>query len=355
MAVDYLQELKNLLAIVVEHKGSDLHFTVEHHPTIRVSGALQPITDKPILTTADVQGFAAVLLSDFRKETFSQQGEADFAYTSEAGHRFRGHIYNQRSMPAIVMRYIPNEIKTVEELNLPPILYSFAQKRQGFFLCVGPVGQGKSTTLSAMINYINENRSEHIVTIEDPIEYLYTSKKSIIDQREVGIDTTSFQAGLTAAFRQDVNVLLIGEMRNRDTIGTAVTAAETGHLVFSTLHTNNASQTVSRIIDSFPGDTQDQIRLQLASSLIGIFSQRLIPDTDGVQVPAYELMVNNNAVANLIREDRIHEIDAVIETGLEHGMVDMNRSLLDLVKKGRITVETAFSYSHNPKALERLI
>ena len=355
MAVDYAKELNALLEIVVEKHGSDLHLAVGHNPTVRVKGVLEPITDKPVLTEADVRAFAEQLMTEHRLSIYTESLEADFSYTSNAGARFRGHAYNQRNQPGLVLRYIPGEIKSVESLNLPPILYSFAQKRQGFFLCVGPVGQGKSTTLAALVNYINENRSEHIVTIEDPIEYLYTSNKSMIDQREVGIDTHSFEAGLAAAFRQDVNVLLIGEMRNRETIATAVTAAETGHLVFSTLHTNNAAQTISRIIDSFPGDTQDQIRLQLASSLVGIFSQRLLPSNDGPLIPAYELMVNNNAVANLIREDRIHEIDAVIETGLEQGMVDMNRSLVDLVKKGHITVETAFAYSHNPKALERLI
>lgn len=355
MAVNYAHELQSLIQNVTDQEASDLHFTVNHHPTMRITGKLTPVTDKPVLTDDDILGFVGVLLSDYRKEKFQKHLEADFSYASESGERFRGHVFYQRSRPGIVLRHIPSEIKTVEELNLPPILYSFAQKRQGFFLCVGPVGQGKSTTLAAMVNHINQNRSEHIVTIEDPVEYLYTSDKSIIDQREVGIDTLSFESGLSAAFRQDVNVLLIGEMRNRETIGTAVTAAETGHLVFSTLHTNNAAQTVSRIIDTFPGDTQDQIRVQLASSLVGIFSQRLLPRIDGGLIPAYELMVNNNAIANLIREDRVHEINSVIETGLEYGMLDMNRSLVDLVKKGIISVETAFSYSYNPKALERLI
>jgi twitching motility protein PilT len=206
-----------------------------------------------------------------------------------------------------------------------------------------------------MVNRINKSRPEHIVTIEDPIEYVYEEEKSLIDQREIGIDTSDFHTALTAAFRQDVDVILVGEMRDPETISTAVTAAETGHLVYSTLHTNDAAQTINRIIDSFPGTQQDQIRVQLASSLIAIFSQRLIPHIAGGLVPAYELLINNTAVSNLIRENRVHEIPSVIETGLEQGMIDMNRSLARLVQNGDITVENAFTYSVNPKGLERLI
>jgi twitching motility protein PilT len=206
-----------------------------------------------------------------------------------------------------------------------------------------------------MVNLINQTRSEHVVTIEDPIEYVYEEDKCLIDQREVGIDSKNFETALNAAFRQDVDVILVGEMRNRETIEAAVTAAETGHLVYSTLHTNNAAQTINRIVDTFPGDQQDQIRVQLASSLIAIFSQRLIPHITGGLVPAYELLINNSAVSNLIREKRIHEISSVIETGLEQGMIDMNRSIAKLVQNGDITVENAFTYSTNPKGLERLI
>jgi twitching motility protein PilT len=202
---------------------------------------------------------------------------------------------------------------------------------------------------------INKTRSEHVVTIEDPIEYVYEEEKCLIDQREVGIDSKSFQTALNAAFRQDVDVILVGEMRNSETIEAAVTAAETGHLVFSTLHTNNAAQTINRIVDSFPGNQQDQIRVQLASSLLAIFSQRLIPHITGGLVPAYELLINNSAVSNLIRDNRIHEIPSIIETGLEQGMIDMNRSIAKLVQNGDITVENAFTYSTNPKGLERLI
>lgn len=355
MAVNYEQELKSLISEVAKHEASDLHFAVGYHPTLRIMGNLEPVTDRPTVTADDVMGFANILMPEYRLELFKENLEADFSFKTSTGERFRGHIFYQKSNPGIVLRYIPGKIRTIEELNLPPILYSFAQKRQGFFMCVGPVGQGKSTTLAAMVDYINKNRSEHIVTIEDPVEYIYKPEHSMIDQREVGIDTLSFKSGLNSAFRQDVNVLLIGEMRDQETISTAVTAAETGHLVLSTLHTNNAAQTINRIIDSFPSGVQDQIRVQLAGSLAGIFSQRLIPRTDGGLIPAYELLVNNSAVSNLIREDRIHEINAVIETGLEQGMIDMNRSLVDLIKKGLVSTEDAFAHSFNSKALERLI
>jgi len=281
--------------------------------------------------------------------------EVDFSYENAEGVRFRGNGFFQRGEMAVALRLIPNVIMTYEELGLPPILESFSNRSQGFFLCVGPVGQGKSTTLASMVNTINKNRADHIVTIEDPIEYIYREEKALIDQREVGIDTADFQTALNAAFRQDVDVILVGEMRNRETIEAAVTAAETGHLVYSTLHTNDAAQTINRIVDTFPGNQQDQIRVQLASSLIGIFSQRLIPRIEGGLVPAYELLINNSAVSNLIRDNRIHEIPSVIETGLEQGMIDMNRSLARLVQNGIITVESAFTYSTNPKGLERLI
>ena len=253
-----------------------------------------------------------------------------------------------------MFRLIP-KVKTLEELHIPPILAEFSRKNQGFFLVVGPVGQGKSATLSSMINLINNEQARHIMTIEDPIEYVYEPKKSIINQREVGIDTKDFHVALKSVLREDANVILIGEMRNPETISTAVTAAETGHLVLSTLHTNNASQTIDRIIDSFPGDQQSQIRIQLASSLLGVFSQRLVPRIAGGLIPAYELMINNNAVSNLIREKRTHEIDVVIETGMESGMIDLNRSLVELVRAGEISIESAYQFSLNPKALEKLI
>lgn len=352
--VDYKKELEELVEIVMSEKGSDIHLGVGAHPTIRVSGSLIPLMKKPELTEDDAMGFLKVLLNEEQLDSFLKNQEIDFSYTSGEA-RFRGNSFFQRQGISIALRYIPNEIRTIEELRLPPILESFAFRPQGFFLCVGPVGQGKSTTLATMVELINQNRAEHIVTIEDPIEYVYEPKKSLIDQREVRVNTHDFGTALISAFRQDVDVIMVGEMRGRDTISTAVTAAETGHLVLSTLHTNNASQTIDRIIDTFPAGQQDQIRVQLAGSLAGIFSQRLIPRISGGLVPAYELLINTSAVSNLIRERRTHEIDTMIETGTEHGMIEMNRSLVNLVNKGEITVENAFAFSVNPKGLERLL
>lgn len=355
MAVDYKKELNTLIDTTLNEKASDIHLSVGSHPLIRVSGTLIPLLKKPILTDGDLNSFIKVMLREDQYKRYIGFEEIDFSFENTEGVRFRGNAFYQRGKMGVALRLIPNVIRDFSELNLPPILESFTQRNQGFFLCVGPVGQGKSTTLAAMIQTINKNRSEHIVTIEDPIEYVYEEEKALIDQREVGIDSKSFESALNAAFRQDVDVILVGEMRNTETIGAAVTAAETGHLVYSTLHTNDAAQTINRIVDSFPGSQQDQIRVQLAGSLIAIFSQRLVPHVSGGLVPAYELLINNSAVANLIRENRIHEIPSVIETGLEQGMIDMNRSLARLVQNGDITVEDAFKYSTNPKGLERLI
>ncbi len=354
-SVDYKRELDDLIDIVVTEKGSDIHFSVGSHPIIRVDGSLIPLSKKPILTPGDVAGFAKVLLTAEQEARFLETHEIDFSFSTKEGVRFRGNGFYQRGAMSIALRYISNVIKNFEELGLPKVLESFTQRPQGFFLCVGPVGQGKSTTLAAMVEHINQTRAEHIVTIEDPIEYIFEPKKSLIDQREVRVDTADFHTGLHSVFRQDVDVIMVGEMRGQDTIATAVTAAETGHLVLSTLHTNNAAQTIDRIIDTFPQGQQDQIRVQLAGSLTAIFSQRLIPRISGSLVPAYELLINNAAVANLIREKRTHEIQTVIETGMEHGMIDMNRSIVGLVQKGEITVENAFAYSTNPKGLERLM
>jgi len=352
---DYQKELDMIIDLILQEKGSDLHLSVGTHPMIRVSGTLIPLLKKPVLNQHDLDAFIKLLTRKDQYEKYLTFTEVDFSYENAEGVRFRGNAFFQRGEMAVALRLIPNVIMSYEELGLPPILESFANRSQGFFLCVGPVGQGKSTTLASMVNTINKTRADHIVTIEDPIEYIYSEEKALIDQREVGIDTADFQTALNAAFRQDVDVILVGEMRNRETIEAAVTAAETGHLVYSTLHTNDAAQTINRIVDTFPGGQQDQIRVQLASSLIGIFSQRLIPRIEGGLVPAYELLINNVAMSNLIRDNRIHEIPSVIETGLEQGMIDMNRSLARLVQNGIITVESAFTYSTNPKGLERLI
>lgn len=352
---DYGQKLDFLIEQVVIGNGSDLHLAVGRVPMVRIATQLLGIVKETELSEEDVSGMLLHMLGSEEKfELFKTNQEIDFAYDFRGQSRLRGNAYFQKGKVGIALRLIP-KVKTLDELSLPPSLKDFIRLRQGFFLIVGPVGQGKSTTMAALIDIINTERAEHIITIEEPIEYLFESKKSIIDQREVGIDTKDFASALKSAFREDANVLMIGEMRSRDTISAAVTAAETGHLVISTLHTNNAPQTIDRIIDSYPSDQQDQARAQLANSLVGIFSQRLIPRTNGGLVPAYELLVNNKAVANLIRENRTHEIDLLIETGSENGMIDMNHSLLDLVRKGEITVDDARHHAFNKKAFDSLL
>ncbi len=353
--MDYAATLKKYINVLVHEGGSDLHFSAGAHPTIRVSGELSPMLKEEPLTPEDTMGFAKALLTAEQEKRFLAEQEMDFAYESEDKTRFRGNAFFQRGSVSIALRLIPRQIKSIQELNLPDVLTSFARKSQGFFLVVGPVGQGKTTTLAALVDLINTERMEHIVTIEDPIEYIFTPKQSLIDQREVRIDTKDFPNALMSAFRQDIDVLLVGEMRGPETMAAAVTAAETGHLVLSTLHTNNAAQTIDRIIDTFPSGQQDQIRLQLASSMAGIFSQRLVPRVSGGLIPAYELLINNKAVANLIREKRTHEIPTVIETGSTEGMIDMNRSLAELVGRGEITVESAYQYSLNPNVLQKLL
>lgn len=352
--MDYKKLFEDLILTVIREGGSDLHIGTGRVPIIRVSGELISLVKEPVIKQEDAKGILSVVLGKEKAENFMTEQEADFSYDFRGEARLRGNAFIQKGLVNIVFRLVP-KVKTLKELHLPPILEEIARKKQGFFLVVGPVGQGKSTTLSAMVNIINNEQAKHIVTIEDPIEYVYTQNKSIINQREVGIDTKDPHTALKSVFREDVNVILVGEMRNPETIATAVTAAETGHLVFSTLHTNNAAQTIDRIIDSFPGYQQDQIRSQLSSSLLGIFSQRLIPRITGGLIPAYELLLNNNAVSNLIREKRTHEIDVVIETGSESGMIDLNHSLMELVKAGEISIENARQYSLNPKGLERMI
>ncbi|MDP3052150.1 MAG: PilT/PilU family type 4a pilus ATPase [bacterium] len=361
---DYKKDLKELILMVVKEGASDLHLAVGFRPTIRVSGALIPLLKNPVLSPEDTEGLIMVLLSDFNRPSLSDfnrqrllaDKEVDFSYQFEDKVRFRGNAFYQRSYLGVSLRLIPPQVKSLKDLGLPEAaLQYFAMKRQGFFLVVGPIGHGKSTTLASMVDFINHTRSEHILTIEDPVEYLFSQDKSIIDQREVYFDTTSFYRALRSMFRQDVNVAMIGEMRDPETISTAITAAETGHLIFSSLHTNSAAQTINRIIDSFPPNQQNQIKIQLSGSLLGVFSQRLVPRVAGGLVPAYELLIVNTAVSNLIREGRTHEVDMVIETSLDQGMVSLNRSLIDLVHKGEITVETAVSFSLNPNELQRAL
>ena len=347
-------QLDVLVDLVMKEGASELHISEDRHPTIRVAGQLIPLAKYPKFTKEVVQGILNEVLTPDKQKTLESSKSADFAY-SHGGERFRTHTFTDQRRLCIAFRYISKKIPTLTELNLPESLANFARLKSGFFLVVGPTGHGKSTTLAALINMINAERLENIITIEDPIEYVFTPQKSIIHQREVGADTPDFSRALHDSFRADVNVIMVGEMRDSDTMATAVSAAETGHLVLSTLHTNNAAQTVDRIMDSFSANQQNQIRIQLAASLSGIFSQRLIPKISGGLIPAYELMVNNTAVSNLIRDKRTHELSTVIETSSGEGMIDFNRCLVEKVNQGHITVENAYLYSTNPKALEKMI
>ncbi len=353
--MDYNSKLNTLIEAVIREQGSDLHIGSGRIPMMRVVGSLVQIVNQEPLTQIEVIEMIKIMVqSETKVDHFMSEQELDFAYDYKQGVRLRGNAYFERGDISVALRLIP-QVKSLAELNLPEALMQFTKRKQGFFLIVGPVGQGKSTTMAALIETINRERAEHIITIEEPIEYIFESKKSMVNQREVGIDTESFEKALRSAFRQDANVMMIGEMRSPETISAAVTAAETGHFVISTLHTNNAAQTVDRIIDSFPGHQQDQIRNQLSNSLLGIFSQRLIPRSSGGLIPAYELLINNKASANLIREGRTFELDMVIETGSENGMIDMNHSLVELVRKGEISVEDARRFSFNQKSFDSLL
>lgn len=348
-------DLSDIIERALSEDSSDIHLAMGEVPAVRIAGSLVYLNKRDPVSEADMERFLDELLSSSRRDTFESQGQVDFSYTYKDTARFRGNAYVHREGTSIALRIIPNTIYGLEELHLPTELERFAYLKQGFFLSVGPVGAGKTTTLAALIDLVNRERAEHIISIEDPIEYTFESKQSLVHQREVPDDTPSFADGLQAVFREDVDVIMLGEMRDPETMSAAITAAETGHLVFSTLHTNDAPQTIDRIIDSFPPEQQSQVRLQLSGSLAGIFSQRLVPRISGGLVPAYELLANTKAVSNLIREGRTQEVQTVIETGAEQGMVTMNQTLGDLVRRGEITTEDARAYSPDVRELERRI
>lgn len=353
--MDYSKKLDELLLTTAQQNASDLHLAVGRYPTLRIDGVLIPLVKESILNPESVQGLVLALLTPEQKEKFLKEKEIDFTYAFEDKARFRANVYYQRGFMSAALRFIPAQIKTIEELNLPPTLHDFTNLSQGFVLIVGPAGHGKSTTLASMIDEINHNQTNHIITIEDPVEYIFAQDKSIVSQREVGLDTNDFHNALRSVLRQDPDAIMIGEMRDAESIATSLTAAETGHLVFSTLHTNSAAQTIDRIIDSFPAGQQNQIASQLAAVLVGIISERLIPRIKGGRIPAFEIMITNPAIRNLIRERKAYQIDLVIETSSQEGMITLNHSLANLVKKGEITLENAEMYSLNPGELRILL
>jgi twitching motility protein PilT len=352
---DYGSQLRDLLDFTIQEKASDLHISVGHPPVLRITGRLIPLTKFKTITSEDSQGLAFELMTDEQRERFLQKKEIDFSYSFEGKARFRVNIFFESGSISSALRLIPTKIPTIEELNLPPILHQFTKPSQGFVLITGPSSHGKSTTLAALIDEINHTRADHIITIEDPIEYVFTDDRCIIDQREVYQDTLSFAQALRSTFRQDPDVIMVGEMRDLETMATAISAAETGHLVFATLHTNSASQTIHRVVDSFPPEQQNQVRAQLSGSLLGVISQRLIPRIKGGLIPACEIMINTPAVANLIRENKIHELPLIIETSFELGMVSLNRSLANLVRAKEISLDNALLYSLEPNELRKLL
>ena len=348
------QELEDLLLNTLQLNASDLHLSAGYKPTVRVDGALLPLNEFSILTPEHSAELTEQLLGE-RKNEFIKKKELDFSYDFRDKARFRINVFFEKGFISVALRLIPSKIKTIEELGLPIVLHQVCKLKQGFVLMTGPSGHGKSTTLASIIDDINHQRAEHIITIEDPIEYLFIGDKSLINQREVGGDTQSFHNALSSILREDPNIIMIGEIRDPETIAAALTAAETGHLVFSSLHTNSASQTINRIIDIFPADQQNQIRFQLANTLSAVISQRLLPRVRGGRIPATEIMFANNAVSNLIRENKTHQLDLIIETSLESGMISLNRSLAELVRRGEVLPETAMAYSLSPKEFQTII
>ena len=346
-------EILELLRMVIEKDASDLHLTVGLPPMLRLHGRLVP-SDKELITVSDIERLVFGMLNDEQKRKLQEARSIDFTYSYIA--RFRVNIFYEKGYLAAAMRFIPFEIPSLEKLKLPSVVTDLARCNRGIVLVTGPTGSGKSTTLAAMLDLINSEQAVHIITIEDPIEYLHPHKKSVVNQREVYTDTPSFSLALRDALREDPDVILVGEMRDLETISTAITAAETGHLVFATLHTNDAVQTIDRIIDVFPEGQQSQIRLQTSLALQGVISQHLIPRADGKgRVAAIEAMSVTPAVANLIREKKTHQIYSLIETGIKEGMLSMNQSLADLVKDRMIRVNDALDYSSKPENLKRML
>lgn len=349
-----MRSIDDLLKEAYEYGASDVHISLGRPPFFRIDGKLAPMGEKPLEKEEGMAMMDRLLSSNANnKEELQRDRQADFSYSLPDGPRFRVNVFYRVDVLAAALRLIPSRIQTIEELHLPPQLVQFSEFKQGFVLVVGPAGHGKSTTLAALLDYINENRREHIITIEDPIEYLFSDKQSIIDQREVGHDAVTFADAIRVALRQDPNVIMIGEIRDLESMQTALTVAETGHLVFGTLHTNDAGQTIERIIDSFPSEQQGQVRSQLANSLSGVISQRLLPWASGGRIPSVEIMMASTAIRNVIREGNIHQIPGIIQTSSDVGMQTMDTSLQALIDAGAVRLEDARPYFSSVKRMLR--
>lgn len=344
-----------LLEEVIKKKASDLHLQVGLAPMLRIDGALKPVSGGEVLDEEAVEALVFAILDEDQKQILLKDKEFDFSFAFGDLGRFRVNAFHERGNLAAALRLIPNEILTIEQLGLPSIVNKFAEYPRGLVLVTGPTGSGKSTTLAAMLHKVNHERAEHIITIEDPIEFTHKSVKSVIVQREVHYDTFSFSAALRSSLREDPDVVLIGEMRDLETIAAAITIAETGHLVFATLHTNSAAQSIDRMIDVFPPHQQPQIRAQLSNILMAIVSQRLVPTIGGGRVAAAEILVATPAVRNIIREGKSHQLDAVIQTGAEFGMQSMDKTLVSLIHSGTITYDEARNYAVDLDELDRLM
>ncbi len=348
--------LDELLRRTVSVDGSDLHVKADNHPICRVYSDLIPQNDMPVLDSKDTEELLMAAINEEQKARFAEDQELDFAYEVVGVSRFRGNLYRQRGAVQGAFRVIPYAIRTMQELNLPPVCKFFAERPRGIVLVTGPAGSGKSTTQAAFLNYINETDAVHIMTVEDPLEFVHTPKKALVNQRELGTDTTSFANALKYVLRQDPDVILIGEMRDLETIHLAITAAETGHLVFGTLHTPDAVQTIDRIIDVFPLHQQSQVRMQLSSNLVGVVSQQLCKRKDGKgRVAAYEVLVGTSAIRNIIREAKTFQLSSQIQTGTKQGMLSLDVSLANLHRQGLISRDEAMLHAKEAKELEALI
>jgi len=351
MKINVTKILEDALA----KNASDLHFTVGCSPFVRIAGRLSSVTEVPILTADDMESVLMQLLNDQQRGIFQINKELDLSVSLGKKARVRVNIFSQKGYPSAALRIIPLGVPKLDTLNLPETVGNMCGLKQGLVLIVGPTGHGKSTTIAAMIDKINEERAEHIITIEDPIEYVFTNKKSMIEQREMYLDTHSWNVALKSIFRQDPNIVVIGEMRDYETIDTALRISETGHLVFASLHTNSASQTVERIISSFPKDQSREVSMHLSYVIEVVISQRLIPTKDGELIPAVEIMFGTEAVKNLIREEKTHMINNVISTSSQIGMLTLEKSLSLLVDDGKVELEEALKFTPNPEALRRLL